>query len=151
MGSQTLNLQGSKEYGKSVFSHTFPINSKFTFPNNLGIAWISASPKIFEKPINLKWLCFPMPFPNYGNPLSLCFWDCKDFCFTQNIFLILFQYYENSLFPCFRNCMDFCFTQTHKFKMLVFSQVFPVLWKSTFPMFWELHGFLLHPNNFKNM
>ena len=38
--------------------------------------------------------------------------------------------------------MDFCFTQniseTYKFEIFVFSHAFPVLWKSTFPMFWVL-------------
>ena len=34
--------------------------------------------------------------------------------------------------------------------MFVFSHTFPVLWKSTFPMFWELYGFLCHPKYLRN-
>ena len=30
--SSTLNLQGNEEYGKSVFSHNFPVLFKFIFP-----------------------------------------------------------------------------------------------------------------------
>ena len=43
------------------------------FPHVLGTVWISALPKIFKKPINLKCLCFPILFPYYGNPLFPCF------------------------------------------------------------------------------
>ena len=42
------------------------------FSHVLGILWISASPEIFKKPINLKCLYFPIPFPYYGNPLLPC-------------------------------------------------------------------------------
>ena len=142
-----------------VFSHAFPVLWKSTFPmfwelygfllhpkylrnpeiwngyvfpcfssameihfsHVLGIVWISTSPRILKKPINFKCLCFPMLFPYYGNPLLPCFGNCMDFYFNQNI------------------------KETHKFEMSVFSQAFPALWKSTFPMFWKLCGFLLHP------
>ena len=33
--------------------------------------------------------------------------------------------------------------------MFVFPHAFPVLWKSTFSMFWEVHEFLLHTKNRK--
>ena len=50
--------------------------------------------------------------------------------------------------------IDFCVTQniweTLNFGMFVFSHNFPVLWKSTLPMFWELYGFLLHPKYLRN-
>ena len=81
---------------------------------------------MFKKPINLKCLCLP----------------------------ILFLYYENLPFPCFGNCIDFSLTQniweTTNFGMFVFSHTFPVLWKSTFPTFWELYGFLHQPKYLKN-
>ena len=160
----TQNIWEIHNSGMFVFSHTFSILWEFTFPifwelygfllhpkylrnlllwnvcvfpyfsltiaihflHILGIVWISASLKIVEKPITLECLFFP----------------------------ILFPYYGNSLFPCFGNCMDFCFTrnilETHKFEMFVFSHTFPVLWKSTFPMFWELHGYLLQAKNSRN-
>ena len=41
------------------------------------------------------------------------------------------------------------FRETHKFEMFLSSHTFPVLWKSPFPMFWELYGFLLHPKYLK--
>ena len=86
------------------------------FSHILGILWISASPKMFKKPINLKCLCFPyfsrtmeiqsfhvLETPwisawseKFRKPLTL-----KCLCFP-----IFFSYYENSLFPYFGNCMD---------------------------------------------
>ena len=63
------------------FSDTIEIH----FPHVLGMVWISASPKIFEKLITLECLCFPRLFQYYGNPLSSCFGNCMDFCFTRNI------------------------------------------------------------------
>ena len=69
-------------------------------------------------------------------------------------FPILFPYYGNSLFPCFANCMDFCIkrkiSETLNFEMFVFSHIFPLLWEFTFPIFWELYGFLLHPKYLRN-
>ena len=96
------------------------------FSQFLGIVWISASSEIFKKPINLKCLCFP----------------------------ILFPYNGNSLFPCFGNCMDFCIkrkiSETLNFEMFVFSHIFSLLWEFTFPIYWELYGFLLHPKHLRN-
>ena len=34
--------------------------------------------------------------------------------------------------------------------MFVFSQLFPLQWEFTFPIFWELYGFLLHPKYLRN-
>ena len=81
----TQNSWETHYFGMFVFSHTFPVLWEFTFPHVLRIAWISASSEIFKKPINLKYLCFPILSPYYGNPLFLCFWNCMGFCFTQNI------------------------------------------------------------------
>ena len=104
-----------------VFFPYFSRIMEIHFSQVLGIVWISASSKIFKKPINLKCLCFSILFPYNGNPL----------------------------FPCFGNCMDFCIkrkiSETLNFEMFVFSHIFPFLWEFTFPIFWELHGFLLHP------
>ena len=141
-----------------MFSHTFPVLCKFTFPifwelygflllpkylrnpllwnvcvfsyfsrimeihfsKVLGIVWISASSKIFKKPIDLKCLCFSILFPYNGNPL----------------------------FPCFGNCMDFCFkrkiSETLNFEMFVFSHIFSLLWEFTFLIFWELYVLMPH-------
>ena len=69
-------------------------------------------------------------------------------------FPIFSPYYGNSLFPYFGKCMDFCFTQniweTHKFEMFVFSHTSFVPWKSTFPIFSKMHGFLLQAKNLSN-
>ena len=69
-------------------------------------------------------------------------------------FSIIFQYNGNPLFPCFGNCMYFCIkrkiSETLKFEMFVFSHTFPLLWEFTFLIFWELHGFLLHPKYLRN-
>ena len=86
----------------------------------LGIVQISASSKIFKKPINLKCLCFP----------------------------ILFPYYGNTLFPCVGNCMDFCFQQkipqARNFEMFMFSHIFSLQCQFTFLIFWELYVLLPH-------
>ena len=69
-------------------------------------------------------------------------------------FPILSPYYVNSIFPYFGNCMDFYFTkniwETHNFWMFFFTHTFPLLWKFTFPIFWELYGFLLHSKYLRN-
>ena len=118
--SSTLNLRGSENYGKSLcFLLLFPYYVNSLFPN-FGIIWISALPKIFEKPITLKCLCFPIYFPYHGNSLFPYFGNCMDFCFPPHswethyfgmfgFFPILFPYYGNSLLPYSGNCMDFCF------------------------------------------
>ena len=97
------------------------------FCHVFGIVWISVSRKIFEKPITLECLCFPILFPYHGNPLLPCFWNCMDFCVTQNIW------------------------ETYNFGMFVFSHTFPLPWKSTFPIFLELYGFLCHPKYLRNL
>ena len=92
----------------------FPRTMEIHFPHILGIVWIPASNKIFRKSINLKCLCFP----------------------------VLFRYYGNPLFPCFANLMDFCVAKkiwgTENIGMFMFSHTFLILWKSIFPIFWEL-------------
>ena len=96
------------------------------FSQVLGIVWISASSEIFKKPINLKCLCFSILFPYNGNPLFPCFGNCMDFYIKQKI------------------------SQTLNFEIFVFSHIFSLLWEFTFPVFWELYGFLLHPKYLRN-
>ena len=107
----------------------FPYFSRFMgihFSHVLGIVWVSASSKIFKKPINLKCLCFP----------------------------ILFPYYGNTLFPCVGNCMDFCFQQkilqTRNFEMFMFSRIFSLLCQFTFLIFWELYVLMPHMKYVRN-
>ena len=129
-----------------------------------GIVWISASPKIFEKPklsnvnfftyfsrimrihvahvLGIIWI-----FPSaeiFKQPINL-----KCFCFPT-----FFPYYGNPLFLCFGNCMN-CWTWIYasykKFKKpLTLKRLwFPIilLWEFSFPIFcvtkniWETHSF----------
>ena len=122
----TQNIWETHYFGMFVFSHTFPVLWEFTFSHVLRIAWISASSEIFKKPINLKCLCFPIPFPHYGN----------------------------SLFPWVGNCTDFCFKQkileTFNFELLVFSHIFSLLWEFTFLIFRELYVLMPHMKYVRN-
>ena len=99
---------------------------EFHFSHILGIVWISASSKVFKNTINLKCLCFPILFPDYGNPL----------------------------FPCVGNCMDFCFKQkvpeTFNFEMFMFSHIFFWLWKFIFLIFLELYVLTPHLKYVRN-
>ena len=90
----------------------FSCSMEIHFSLILGTVWISALPEIFRKPKNLKYLCFPILFPYYGNPLFLCFWNCMDFCFTKNIW------------------------ETHNFQMSVFSHTFPLSLKCKISAIW---------------
>ena len=109
-----------------VFFPYFSRIMEIHFSQVLGIVWISASSKIFKKPINLKCLYFPILFPYYGNPL----------------------------FPCVGNCIDFCFKlkipETLNFEMLVFSHIFSLLWEFTFLIFWELYVLKPHMKYVRN-
>ena len=117
-----------------------------------GIVWISASPKIFEKPklsnvnfftyfsrimrihvahvLGIIWI-----FPSaeiFKQPINL-----KCFCFPT-----FFPYYGNPLFLCFGNCMN-CWTWIYasykKFKkpLTLKRLCFPIflLWEFSFPIF----------------
>ena len=131
----------------------FSCTMEIQFPHVLGIVWISASHKTFEKPITLESLRFLILFLYYGNPLSPCFGNCMDFSFTQSIWethkfemFVLshtFLYYGNPRFPCFGNCI---FKKPINLKCLCF----PVLLEFTFLVFWELYGFLLHAKYVRN-
>ena len=105
------------------------------FSHILGIVWVSASPKIFEKPITLECFFFHT-FPILWEFTFPMFGDCMDFCFISKVFKkpinlkclcfpILFPYYGNPLFSYVGNCMDFCFQQkvpeTLNFEMFMFS------------------------------
>ena len=105
-----------------VFFPYFPHIMEIHFSQVLGIVWISASCEIVEKPINLKCLCFSILFPYNGNPFSH----------------VLGTAWISS-------CIKRKISETLNFEMLVFSHIFSLLWEFTFPIFWELYGFLLHP------
>ena len=115
-----------RNFGMFFFSLYFSRIMGIHFSHVFGIVWISASSKIFKKPLNLKCLCFPILFPNYGDPL----------------------------FPCVGNCMDFCFQQkipeTLNFEMFMFSHIFSLLCEFTFLIFWELYVLMPHIKYVRN-
>ena len=98
---------------KFVFPY-FSLTMGIHFSYILEILWISTSPEIFKKPINLKCLCFPILVLYYGNPLS--------------------PYFE------FRELYGFLFIEKYVRKIwpwnVLFSHTLPVLSEFTFPMFW---------------
>ena len=108
----------------------------------LGIVWISASSKIFEKLICLNVYFFPY-FPrvtgiHFSHVLGILWISaspeiCKKLiifcvCVFHNTFSVLCK----STFPMFWNCMSFCFkrkiSETLNFEMFVFSHNFSLLW-----------------------
>ena len=115
-----------RNFGMFFFSLYFSRIMGIHFSHVFGIVWISASSKIFKKPLNLKCLCFPILFPNYGDPL----------------------------FPCVGNYMDFCFQQkipeTLNFEMFMFSHIFSLLCEFTFLIFWELYVLMPHMKYVRN-
>ena len=104
----------------------FSLTMGIHFFHILEMVWISASLKIVEKPITLECLFFPILFPYNGNPIFSCFENCMDFCIKRKI------------------------SETRNFEMFVFSHIFSLLWEFTFPIFWELYEFLLHPEHLRN-
>ena len=174
---------------------------KIHFSNLLGTAWVSVSSKIFQKPLTLECLCFPIFFPYYGNSLFPYFGNCMDLCFTLNSWethyfgmFVLFPYFSRitgihfshilgivwisasselfkkpinvCVFPYFSRIMEIHFShvlqtawisasseefQKHSTsKCLCFLIFFSLLWDFTFPIFWELYGFALHPKYLRN-
>ena len=81
----TYNIWEIHNSGMFVFFPYFLHIMGIHFSHILGTVWVSASPKIFQKPINLKCLCFPMLFSYYVNPLFPYFWNCMDFYYKQKI------------------------------------------------------------------
>ena len=63
------------------FSRTIGIH----FSHVLKLVWFFASRERFKKLIIFERLCFPILSPYYENSLFLCFGNCMDFCFTQNM------------------------------------------------------------------
>ena len=69
------------------------------FSHVLEIVWISAPPKLFKKPINLKYLCFSILFPYYGNPLFPCssFGNCMECYVFSYISLTIGNHFPHDL------------------------------------------------------
>ena len=111
-----------------------------------------------------KFLCFPILFLYYVNSLFPYFGNCMDFCFSQNIWET--HYFGMFVFPYFSLTMGIHFSHVLgivwisvslkivekpiTLECLFFPRTFSGLWKFTFPKFWELYGFLLHPKCLRN-
>ena len=67
----TKNSSETHYFGMFVFFPYFSRIMAIHYSHVLGIVRISASFKIFQKPKNLKCLCFPILFPYYGNSFFL--------------------------------------------------------------------------------
>ena len=119
-------FQYLRNFGMFVFFPYFSRIMRIHFSHVLGIVWISASSKIFKKPINLKCLCFPILFPYYRIPLFQCVGNCMDFCFQQKI------------------------PETLNFQMFMFSHIIFLLCEFTFLIFWELHALMPHMKYIRN-
>ena len=87
----TRNILETHKFEMMVFSHTFSRTMEIHFSHVLEIVWISASPEIFEKPVTLECLYFPILFSYYGNSLFPCFefWELSGF-------LLLVKYVRNT-------------------------------------------------------
>ena len=84
-----------------MFSHNFPVLSKFTIPMFwvLGTVWLSASPKIWKKHLNLGCffpILFPyfLHFPHFLGTILLMWKQMKTFYFWShfhtNVYVKLF-------------------------------------------------------------
>ena len=109
----------------SVFSLTFPVLCKFTFPIFWELYGFLLHPKYLRNP--LLWnVCVFTFFSYYGNSLFSIFWKLYGS-------LLHSKQLSNPLL------WNVCFSHT-----------FPVLWEFTFPKFWKLYGFLLYPKYLRN-
>ena len=125
--SSTLNLRISKDYGKSMFSLTFPVLCKFTFP----IFW-----KLYGFLLHRKYL---------RNPLL---WNV---CVFPYFSLIIGIHFFHILGIVWISASPKIGKKPITLGCLFFSHTFPVLWEFTFPMFWKLYGFLLHWKYLRNL
>ena len=148
----------------SVFSLTFPVLCKFTFPIFWELYGFLLLPKYLRNPLLWNVCVFPYFSRTNGihffNVLGIVWISASYEIFKKPInlkcfcFPILFPYNGNPLFPYFENCMDFCFKQKSpeslNIEMFVFSHIFPYYGEFTFPIISELYGFLLHPKYLSN-
>ena len=158
--SSTLNLRGSEDYGKSVFSFTFPVLCKFTFPKFWELYGFLLHPKQLRNP--LLWnVCFFPYFSriigiHFSHVLGIVWISASSEIFKKAInlkclcFPILFPCNGNPLYSCFGNCLNFCFKQkilqTLNFEMFVFSHIFPYYRNSLFPYFGNCMDFCFTQN-----
>ena len=122
-------IQNSREthyFGMFIFFPYFSRIMEIHFSQVLGIVWISASSKIFKKPINLKCLCFSIPFSYNGNPLFSCFGNCMDFCIKRKI------------------------PESLNFEMFIFFHIFFLTVRIHCLIFWELYVLMPHMKYVRN-
>ena len=147
----------------------FSLTMGIHFFHILGIVCISASLKLFEKPITLEYLFFFFPYfsrimeIHFSQVLWIVWISASSKIFKKLInlnkfemflFSHTFPYYGNPLFPWVGNCMDLCFQQkipeTLNFDMFMFSHIFSLLWEFIFLIFWELHVLMPHMKYVRN-
>ena len=102
-----------------------------SFHQNIPIVWIFTLPVLIftnflRNPQLGNDMAFHRIFPFYGNLYIPKDWDLRGFSSTLNM------------------------RGSEEYGKSVFSHTFPVLRKLTFPIFWELDGFLLHTKNLRN-
>ena len=156
--SSTLTLRGCEGYGKSLcFLLIFPyyVNSLFPYFRNCMDCALS---KIFEKAITLECLCFPRFFHvHFGNCMDFCFtqnsWESNYFgmfAFSQYFSRIMRNHFSHVLGIVWISASSEIFEKPTDLKGSCFPILFSYCEKSTFPMCWELHGFLLQAKNSRN-
>ena len=115
-----------RNFGMFVFFPYFSSIMRIRFSHVLGIVWISASSRIFKKPINLKCLSFPILLPYNGNSLFQCLGTAWISASSKNI------------------------PETLNFEMFMFSHIFSLLCEFTFLIFWELYVLMPHMKYVRN-
>ena len=143
-----------------MFSLTFPVLCKFTFPIFWELYGFLLLPKYLRNP--LLWnVCV---FPYFSLTMEIHFfhilgivWISASLKIVEKptnlkclYFFMLFMYNGNPLFPYFGNCMNFCIkrniSETLSFEMFVFShisspKIFEKLWNVCFfPYFSRIMG-----------
>ena len=123
-----IKLRVNEDYWEiSVFSLTFPVLCKFTFPIFWELYGFLLHPKYLRN--LLLWnVCV---FPYFSLTMGIHFFHILGIvCISASLKL-----FEKPI------TLEYLF---------FFSHTFPALWKFTFPKFCELYGFLLHPKYLRN-
>ena len=148
-----------------VFSHIFPLLWEFTYPIFWEFYGFLLHPKYLRNP-SLWNVCV---FPHFSCIMeiqfshvlgtawifvssakiseALNFWNV---CVFSYIYLTMGIHFFYILGIIWISASPKIFEKLITFEFLFFFHNFPVLWEFTFPIFWELYGFLLHPKYLRN-
>ena len=108
------------------FPHNIPIAWNFTLPYSVDYLGFVITSNFLKNSQPGNDMAFHRIFPFYGNLYIHKHWEFHGFWSTLNL----------------RGSKDY--------EKSVFSVTFSVLCQFTFPIFWELYGFLLHPKHLRN-